>query len=304
MMTYAQKRKLLFIINPIAGNGKTIEMLPMIKDKMKEVEDQIEYEVHVSNNIGDITATVQNYYENGFEEFVGIGGDGSLSEIINGFSFPCDRIPSIGMLPMGTGNDFVKNMRDKKDFDQIFKAIIGNHKTLIDVGIVNKFNFINVCSFGIDGPIIKDMEKYKKVLPGQTSYLFSTLKAGISFKSNSVKVVADNQIFEGKMLLIAVGNGKYFGGGMNICPDADLSDGLLEVCLVRNVSKLKFIKEISKIYSGRLNELKEVIYLKARNISIHVEGTNYLINADGNLMGITPAELSLCPKGAYYFTNS
>ncbi len=304
MMTYAQKRKLLFIINPIAGNGKTIELLPMIKDKMKEVEDQIEYQVHVSNNIGDITATVQKYFANGFEEFVGIGGDGSLSEIINGFKFPCDRIPSIGMLPMGTGNDFVKNMRDKKDFDQIFNAIIGNHKILIDVGIVNKFNFINVCSFGIDGPIIKDMEKYKKILPGQASYLFSTLKAGISFKANTVKVIADNQVFDGKMLLIAVGNGKYFGGGMNICPDADLSDGLLEVCLVRNVSKLKFIKEISKIYSGRLNELKEVIYLKAQNISIHVESTDYLINADGNLMGNTPAALSLCPKGVYYFTNN
>jgi len=303
MMTYAQKRKLLFIINPVAGNGKTIEMLPLIKDKMKAVEEQIDYHIHISSNIGDITSTVQKFHEDGFEEFIGVGGDGSLSEIINGFDFPCLRIPTIGMLPMGTGNDFVKNMKDKKDFDRIFKAIIENNKILIDVGIVNRFNFINVCSFGIDGPIIKDMEKYKKMLPGQASYLFSTLKAGISFKSNYVKVIADDQTFDGKMLLIAVGNGKYFGGGMNICPDADLTDGLLEVCLVRNVSKLKFVKEISKIYSGRLNELKEVIYLKAKKISIQVEGVDYLINVDGNLMGHTPAELSLVTKGVYYFSN-
>ena len=303
MITYAQKRKLLFIINPVAGNGKTIEILPMIKEKMKEVEDQIEYQVHISKNVGDITNTVKMYYENGYDEFIAVGGDGSLSELINGFDFPCSRIPSIGMLPMGTGNDFVKNTLDKKNFDNIFKSIIGNYKKIIDVGIVNNFNFINVCSFGIDGPIMKDMEKYKKILPGQTSYLFSTLKAGVSFKSNYVKVIADDQMYDGKMILIAIGNGKYFGGGMNICPDADLSDGLLEVCLVRNVSKLKFVKEISKIYSGRLNELKEVIYLKAKKISIQVEGSEYLINADGNLMGSTPAELSLCPNGVYYFTN-
>lgn len=303
-MSLDKKRKLLFIINPVAGNGKTIEMLPMIKEKMKAVEELIEYQVHISKNIGDITTTVKKYYEDGYDEFVAIGGDGSLSELINGFEFPCLRTPSIGMLPMGTGNDFVKTTSDKKDFDNIFKAIIGNHKKIIDVGIVNNFNFINVCSFGIDGPIMKDMEKYKKMLPGQASYLFSTLKAGISFKSNFVKVVADDQTFDGKMLLIAIGNGKYFGGGMNICPEADLSDGLLEVCLVRNVSKLKFIKEISKIYSGRLNELKEVIYLKAKKISIHVDGSEYLINADGNLMGSTPATLSLCPKSVYYFTNA
>lgn len=298
-----QKRKLLFIINPVAGNGKTIEILPTIKDKMKAVTSQIEYHIHVSKCIGDITDTVKTHYDEGFNEFIAVGGDGSLSEMINGFDFPCSRIPTIGMLPMGTGNDFTKNMHDNKDFDLIFEAIIGNHKKLIDVGRVNKFNFINVCSFGIDGPIIEDMVKYKKMLPGQASYLFSTLKAGITFKSKFVKVVADAQVYEGKMILIAVGNGKYFGGGMNICPEADLSDGLLEVCLVRNVSKLKFMKEISKIYSGRLKELEEVIYLKAKNISIEVEGSSYLINADGNLMGNTPADLSLCPNGVYYFTN-
>lgn len=302
-MTYAQKRKLLFIINPVAGNGRTIEMLPMIKEKMKEVVDQIDYQVHVSNNVGDITATVKKYYEDGYDEFIAIGGDGSLSELINGFDFPTTRIPSIGMLPMGTGNDFSKNTSEIKNYDRIFEAIIGNHKRLIDVGIVNKFNFINVCSFGIDGPIMKDMERYKKILPGQSSYLFSTLKAGITFKPSFVTVVADGQIFEGTMLLLAVGNGKYFGGGMNICPDADLSDGLLEVCLVKNVSKLKFMKEISKVYSGRLNELKEVVYLKAKKISIKVSGSEYLINADGNLMGSTPAELSLYQKGVLYFTN-
>jgi YegS/Rv2252/BmrU family lipid kinase len=301
-MSFEEKRKLLFIINPVAGNGKTIEMLPMIKDKMMAVSDQIEYHIHISKNIGDITTTVKKFYESGFNEFIAIGGDGSLSELINGFEFPSSRIPSIGMIPMGTGNDFVKTTSNNKDFDNIFKAIIGNHKKIIDVGIVNNFNFINVCSFGIDGPIMKDMEKYKKLLPGQASYLFSTLKAGISFKSSFVKVVADDQVYDGKMLLIAIGNGKYFGGGMNICPEADLSDGLLEVCLVRNVSKLKFIKEISKIYSGRLNELKEVIYLKAKKITIHVEDSEYLINADGNLMGSTPATLSLCPKGVNYFT--
>jgi len=298
-----KKRRILFIINPVAGNGKTIELLPIIKEKMNSASESIDYTIYVSKNIGDISRVVNEYYKEGYEEFVAVGGDGSLSELINGFDFPCDKIPSIGILPMGTGNDFVKNTSEKKNFDLIFNSILQNKKMVIDVGVVNNFNFINVCSFGIDGPIIKDTDRYKKILPGQSSYLFSTLKAGISFKPNQVKVVADGKEYSGHMILIAVGNGKYFGGGMNVCPEALLDDGLFEVCLVSDVSKLKFIKEISKIYSGRLKELKEVIYIKAKNIEIEVQGQPYFINADGNLMGTTPARISIIEKGVFFYSS-
>ena len=298
-----RKRRILFIINPVAGNGKTIEVLPIIKDKMKDVSDKIEYVIYVSKSIGDISKIVSDYYDLGYNEFVAVGGDGSFSELINGFKFPCERIATIGILPMRTGNDFVKNTIEKKNFDLIFDAILENRKVCIDVGVVNDFNFINVCSFGIDGPIIKDTDRYKKILPGQSSYLFSTLKAGVTFKPNLVKVTADDKEYKGHMILIAIGNGKYFGGGMNICPDAKLDDGLFEVCLVSDVSKLKFIREISKVYSGRLGELKEVIYLKAKKIKIEVQDEPYYINADGNLMGITPANISIIEKSVFIYTK-
>jgi diacylglycerol kinase family enzyme len=118
-----------------------------------------------------------------------------------------------------------------------------------------------------------------------------------------VYVTADDKEYDGHMIFIAIGNGKYFGGGMNICPDAKLDDGLFEVCLVSDVSKLKFIREISKVYSGRLGELKEVIYLKAKTIKIEVQGTPYFINADGNLMGITPANISIIEKSVFIYTK-
>ena len=296
------KRKIMFIINPVAGHGKTIEMLPIIKNKMSAVSEYIDYEVQVSKNVGDISEIVRYNFEAGISEFVAVGGDGSLSEMINGFKFPCENIPSIAILPLGSGNDFVKNTIEKKEIDSIFDAIIQNKKSLIDVGKVNDFNFINVCSFGIDGPIIKDTDKLKKILPGQLSYLTSTLKGGITFKPSQVEVKVDDTFYTGKMILIAIGNGKYFGGGMNICPDAKYDDGLLEVCLVNNVSKLKFMRKISKIYSGQLNEIEEVSYIKGKEILIEVKGKQYLINADGNLLGQTPAQISIMEKAVYYFT--
>ncbi len=298
------KRKILFIINPVAGHGKTIEMLPIIKNKMSSVSDIIDYDIQVSKNVGDISEIVKDSFATGVSEFVAVGGDGSLSEMINGLTFPCDNIPSIAILPLGSGNDFVKNTIEKKEIDQIFESIIQNKKTLIDVGKVNDYYFINVCSFGIDGPIIKDTDKLKKIMPGQLSYLTSTIKGGITFKPSLVDVKVDGEIYTGKMILIAIGNGKYIGGGMNICPEAKYDDGLLEVCLVNNVSKLKFIRKISKIYSGQLNEIEEVSYIKGKEIYIEVQGHQYLINADGNLLGQTPARISIIEKAVYYFTSS
>ncbi len=295
------KRKLLFIINPVAGNGKTIEILPEIKSKFQLYSDIIEYKIVLSKYEGDVTQLAKDHYIDGYREFVAVGGDGTLSELINAFDLPIAQIPTIGIIPMGTGNDFVKNTNNLKNKDLILDSIINNKKLLIDVGKVNETNFINICSFGIDGPIIEDTNKFKKILPGQAAYLTSTLKASLKFKASDVEVKAEDQIYKGKMMLIAVGNGKYFGGGMKVCPDAELDDGLLELCMVTNVSKLKFMKEISKIYSGRLNELKEVIYIKTKSVEINIPQKQYWINADGNLIGKTPAKISIIPKSIYYF---
>ncbi|GAB6107502.1 diacylglycerol/lipid kinase family protein [Fusibacter bizertensis] len=298
---HKKKRKLLFIINPVAGNGKTIEILPKIKTRFQLYIDEIEYKIVISKCEGDITILAKKHYDEGYREFVAVGGDGTLSELINAFSFPMLDVPTIGIIPMGTGNDFIKNTTNLKNIEKIIDSIINNSKKLIDVGRVNDINFINICSFGIDGPIIEDTNKLKNKLPGQAAYLVSTLKAGLGFKASNVEVTTEDQSFSGKMMLIAVGNGKYFGGGMKVCPDAELDDGFLELCMVTNVSKIKFMKEISKIYSGRLNELKEVIYLKTKKVEINTLEKQYWINADGNLVGKTPAKLMIIPKSVYYF---
>lgn len=107
------KRRILFIINPVAGKGKTIEILPIINKKLKPYEGTINFEVQVSKNKGDISQLAKQYFDKGYTEFVAVGGDGSLSELINGFKFPLSTIPSIGIIPLGTGNDFVKSLTEK-----------------------------------------------------------------------------------------------------------------------------------------------------------------------------------------------
>ncbi|OJV62914.1 MAG: hypothetical protein BGO41_09400 [Clostridiales bacterium 38-18] len=296
-------RNILFIVNPVAGNGKTKEILPLIKAKLNPHKDHISYKIIISKFKGDIISEVKKHYDQGYREFVAVGGDGTLSELINGFILPLNDKPTIGIIPMGTGNDFVRNLDSNRDLDKIFQTIIDLKSKTIDVGVVNNYYFLNVCSFGIDGPIIEDTDRLKKYIPGQGSYLLSTIKAGLTFKASEVYLKYSGQTIKEKMILVAIGNGKYFGGGMKIFPEARLDDGYLDMVKVKNVGKVKFVKEMSKIYTGKLDQVEEVAYSKITELEIDNEEKKYWINADGNLVGRTPAKVKIIKEGIKYFAT-
>ena len=296
-------RQIAFIINPVAGNGKTIESIVHIKSKLDVFKDDIYYEIHLSKYKGDVTDLTRQLCTEGFNEFIAVGGDGTVSELINGLDFSEDSGYKIGVIPWGTGNDLVKSLHVPHDINEMLDVIIKNEVKSVDLGMVNNQYFINVASFGIDGQIIKDTEKLKRIFPGHPAYLLSTLKAGLTFKPNFVKVIIDGHVYSGNMILIAIGNGKYFGGGMNICPNAKLDDDQFDICLVNNVSKLKFMKEIRKVYDGRLGEVEEVIYVRGKELTIEVDGCDYDINIDGNLVGKTPVKIKIAPYKVKVFCN-
>lgn len=296
-------RKIAFIINPVAGNGKTIDSIVHIKSKLDTHKDSIYYEIHLSKFKGDITNLSKMLCDKGFDEFVAVGGDGTVSELINGLEYKDDISYKVGIIPWGTGNDLIKSLNTPSEINEILDMIIKDHTLKIDLGVANNHYFINVASVGIDGQIIKDTEKLKKIFPGHPAYLLSTIKAGLTFKSNFVKVKIDDRMYSGNMILIAIGNGKYFGGGMNICPNAKLDDNVFEICLVNNISKMKFMREISKVYEGRLGEVKEVIYERGKEVSIEVEDSSYDLNIDGNLVDKTPVNFKISPHKVKIFTN-
>lgn len=293
-------RRILIIINPVAGKGKSINLLQSIKEKLGYLED-IEIKIIISAYKGNIQEIVQENFEEGFREFIAVGGDGTLSELINGIKYRANDKCKIAIIPTGTGNDFIRNFEREYTFDAIISRVIRNEYYSVDVGCVNDWYFINTCTFGIDGPIVKDTEKFKNIIPGSPAYFLSTIKNALTFKSNRVRIEIDGRVIEDEYLLIAIGNGKYIGGGMKICPDAFPNDGMLEICLVQSVSKFKFAKEFAKIYEGRLKEIDQVSYQNGNTIEITNFGVPYYVNADGNIVGQTPAKIELF-ESALFFT--
>jgi len=285
--------KCVIIFNPRAGKKKSLELMPIIKDYFNQHKEQIEIIYKISEYKSHIKKIVTEYLSKGIKNYVVVGGDGTLAELVNVFDFGIHEDITIGIIPSGSGNDFIKTLSSEYTLETMMASILNHRTKKIDLGKVNGTYYINSCTFGIDGPIIQTTDKLKSFFKGNIAYLMSTIYAGILFKSKKVHLVTDAIDVVDNMLIVAVNNGKFIGSGMNICPRANLSDGYLELCTISNLSKLKFSFNMNKIYSGKLDLLPEVQYHKTKSVSISVIDDYYWINADGNLIGKTPARISI-----------
>jgi YegS/Rv2252/BmrU family lipid kinase len=277
-------RKILFIINPVAGKGETIKMLPEIKKYF----ENFDYEIKISKSVGDATKIAQDNLLK-YTDIISVGGDGTLTEIVDGLK---KYKGNLGIIPAGTGNDFVRTLGYPSNLTEYFE-IIKNEKIIeSDVLRVNNHRFINVASFGIDGEVIVQTDKIKKKIPGTWAYILSSLKAITKFKPYPVTITIDEKVMKKEIVLAAVGNGMYFGGGMFVTPFAKIDDGQLDVVIASKTSKMKLINLFSKLYKGRHMDDIIVEHYKCKTFLIESRSDIY-INADGNLIGMLPAKVSV-----------
>lgn len=286
-------RKILFIINPVAGHGNGKNLIKIINDFMEP--HSIEYAIKISSKIGNVTELAAWGCQHEFTDIIAVGGDGSLVEALNGIDLEKDI--SLGLIPAGTGNDFAKVLDLKKDYLYCLNAIMDNEVRAVDVCEVNGQRFINVCCCGIDGEIILDTDKIKHRIRGTSAYLLSTLKALATYKAKKVVIKIDDLELRRETIMIAVGNGKYIGGGMMVTPNAEIDDGLFEICIVNKLSKPKLIALFPSIFKGEHIHIKPTVEMyTGKKIQINCIEDRLLINADGNIIGMTPAEIKITGK--------
>ncbi len=285
-------RKILFIINPAAGSGEAKNIIPMIKNKC--VECNIEHEIKVSTRALGITKLTKDVLKkDSFTDIVAVGGDGTIIEIINAIE-KIDIV--VGLIPAGTGNDLARSLEIPNDFEIALEKIIANQVTHIDMGKVNGAVFVNSAGIGIESDIIESTAKIKKYAKGSSAYLLSTLKSIITYKPFEVSIQMDGVEFEREAFLIAIGNGKYFGGGMKITPDADLKSGEFQVCLVRKLSKQRFLRMFPKVYKGHHTDLPEVEMFICKELIIDSKNRQLNVSADGNIISKTPATIKVASR--------
>lgn len=293
-----KKRKILFVMNPVSGSGRALEALPYISMRMTDRSD-IQYKVYISTGVGTISDEVRKNQEAGFNEFVAVGGDGTISEIVNGLNFDGPK-PTVGIIPAGSGNDLAKVFG--LDIGTSLDNIINNKVNEIDLCTVNGMYFINTCSFGIDAPVTRQTLELKKKFPPKMSYFIASMKTIFSFPPKPVTMTVDGERIDDEIYMVAVSNGIYIGGGMKIAPDAIIDDGYFDLCIISKVSKFKLIRYFPKLYTGRFRAAKEVRQIRCKNFTIQ-SNEELIINIDGNLVGQCPARIGIIHKGINFFGN-
>lgn len=277
-------RKILFIINPVAGKGETIKIL---KDIKREFSDY-NYDIKISKSIGDATQITQNNMSD-YTDIISVGGDGTLTEIVDGLK---NYDGNLGIITAGTGNDFTRTLNYPKNLEACFEIIKAGKSKKTDVLKVNTHRFINVASFGLDGEVILQTDKIKQKISGTSAYVISSIKSILKFKPYPVIIEIDGEALKREIVLAVVGNGMFFGGGMNVTPYAKIDDGLLDVVIANKTSKIKLINLFIKLFKGQHMNDGIIEHYKCKSFSIKSNSDIY-INADGNLVGQLPATISV-----------
>ena len=240
----------IFLINPVAGNGK--HQLNLVNDIHAELKDKkIEYEVYYTKCKGDVEHFLKNKCKDYVPSiFYACGGDGTLHEVINAArEF---KHVSVGVIPCGSGNDFVKNFDFSDNFNKISAQFDGENVYLDLVKVNDKFA-VSVCNIGLDADAAFNMHKFKKFpfLTGTSRYLLSVFYCLLKKLGKNLNVTIDDNLkLSGSFLLGVIANGHSYGGGYKCAPLAIINDGVMDLCFVDKISRFKIMNLIGNYKKG------------------------------------------------------
>lgn len=267
----------IFIINPNSNNGKT----HIVEEKIRKIMDKTKhrYEIHISEK-EESRSLIKRKIREGFEYVIACGGDGTLNNV--GYAV-AEAGGILGILPLGTGNDFSRILGFNRDIESNMERILNPRVKKVDYGMANDLFFINTCSIGFDALVICEMQKIRKHIKGKISYYLGLIKS--FFKYKPLKITLAHGKEDQSTFLFAITNGAYYGGGFKIAPKAQYDDGYLELIMLNNASKLKVLKIFPSLFTGKHIYNKDVIYERVKEYSIYTR-ENILLNLDGEIFEI------------------
>jgi YegS/Rv2252/BmrU family lipid kinase len=289
------------IVNPIAGAGRTVRKWPQIMGLLKSIGLSFEYDLTEAS--GHAIELAKSAAKKGYELVVSVGGDGTINEIVNGlYSAGNIRDVTLGIISTGVGSDFIRTIGIPRSYKEACQRLMNSRKLVVDLGVVEYVNngevskrlFVNFAGLGFDAEVVKATTQRFKALGSTPSYLIGLLTTFVFYETKQVSLILDGQPEERRVWTILMSNGKYGGGGMLAAPNADLTDGLLDVVVIGDLSKLNLLKSLPRIYKGTHLSHPKVTVKRAREIDIRPR-QQMSLQADGELLGQAPAHVYMLP---------
>lgn len=227
----------------------------------------------------------------GFSDIMVVGGDYDISSVLN--HFRTIDLP-ISVIATDTGNDFINGLQGKRNFEEQLNIAVGGNKIIVDAGKCNETLFINRLGFGFSGKVAARLPG-KNIFSGHLAYYAKVLPLLSSYKERYITLETENGELSGYFFVISVGNGRTYGDGFPLTPDADCTDGYLDVLMVREIGIIKRWRHLAKVVRGRHTRLPFVEYFKTRGMRVSSPAP-LDAQIDGEYFRDTRFEISILPK--------
>lgn len=295
------------IANPTSGNRNFSKQWKEIQQLLNN--KNIDFIVVFTQFSKHEIELVQNAIQKGFRNIISVGGDGTLHNVVNGIMLQRYTKTSnitIGVIPLGTGNDWIKTYNIPNNSKKAVEIIAIKNTILQDIGVLETENkiisyFNNVAGLGYDGYIVNKLKTLKRF--GAIAYLLSGLAGLLFYKKSIFKIIFDDKIIKTNCLMTLFGICKFSGGGMQFTKDVNSSDGLLDITIAKNLNIFDLILNIKKLYSGEIVYHKKVETYKTKKITVIPQTSKPFIQADGELIDTGKVKVTIIEKAIRFVVN-
>jgi len=282
------------VANPTSGRGKGARLIPKVESLLRSLG--IRHTIHISGSPADPERMAREAAERGIETIAALGGDGHVGTCANGVA---GTDSALAVIPAGTGNDFARLLgippKDPLAAARLLKDPVTRRLDMVRVTTPQQERYyVNVAGAGFDSEVNAYANRMRRI-KGKAKYVVATFALLPGFKAGRFHVVVDGEEHELPGMLIAVGNGVSYGGGMKVTPTAVPDDGLIDLCVIGDISKFDFIRTFPKVFKGRHVEHPKVTVLRGKSVTISAERTLQVF-ADGEHVGTLPATFTVVPQ--------
>ncbi|MFI3331271.1 MAG: diacylglycerol kinase family lipid kinase [Rikenellaceae bacterium] len=294
------------IVNPVAGNGKGLKDWPLISKLLRDNGIVPSY-AFTERKYHAIELAVEAINK-GFRKIIVVGGDGTIHEVVNGI-FIQQQVPTsevlLSVIAVGTGNDWIRMFGLPRKYSEAIKAIIAGYSFLQDVSRVTYYEsgvqqaryMANVAGYGFDASVNRRYNHLKeKGVHSKWLYLWSMFKAVLKYNTTGMKITVDDKLEVNDLVFSGtVGIGRYNGGGMLQTPCAVADDGLLDLTVIKRISRIGVMLRLKSLFNGKIYKLKMVSLLRGKHVKIE-SAPEIAIEIDGEALGYSPFEFSVIER--------
>jgi diacylglycerol kinase (ATP) len=279
--------RILVIVNPAAGGGKAIRLLPKIKRWLSESPH--DFSITIPKSPAEMRQEILNAPPGRMEAILLCGGDGTVHDALP--AILSTNLP-FGYLPGGRGNDFARNTGFTTNLRKSCRIPSRPSFHQLDLPFINQTPFISTAYVGFDAEVNRLANHGKGHLDGKLGYTICVMRTLKNFKPFEIEMTIDGHRFRERVMLITVANGSYYGGGMKIVPQAIMDDGVLDVCMVKEISKFELLRQFPRVFKGTHVTHPRIMTASGKRIKITSDEPREIFS-DGEYVGILPAEFTI-----------